>query len=110
MCYLLFTATGFFSAGQALSHGMPWEIPVILSFSFVNFGVVIAATAAITYTVDCHHEHAAEAVSVMVLIKNMFGFGATYFLNDWVAGSGVKDVFFTIGGITAAITVTTIPM
>lgn len=89
---------------------MPWEIPVILSFSFVNFGVVIAATAAITYTVDCHHEYAAEAVSVMVLLKNMFGFGSTYFANDWIASSGVRNVFFCLGGITAGITLSTIPM
>ncbi|KAK5053689.1 hypothetical protein LTR84_001650 [Exophiala bonariae] len=110
MCYLLFTATGFFSAGQSLGLGMPWQIPVILSFSFVNFGVVIAATVAITYTVDCHHEHAAEAVSVMVFLKNMFGFGTTYYLNDWITNSGVRNVFFTLGGITAAITLSAIPM
>jgi hypothetical protein len=89
---------------------MPWEIPVILSFSFINFGVVVAATAAITYTIDCHHERAAEAVSVMVLIKNMFGFGSTYYANDWIASSGVRNVFFTLGGITAAITLSAIPM
>jgi len=89
---------------------MPWDIPVILSFSFINFGVVVAATAAITYTIDSHHKHATEAVSVMVLIKNVFGFGSTYFANDWIATSGVRNVFFTLGGITAAITLSAILM
>ncbi|OQU97100.1 hypothetical protein CLAIMM_03091 [Cladophialophora immunda] len=109
-CYLLFTASGFFSAGQSLGHGMAWEIPVILSFSFINFGVVVAVTAAITYTIDSHHDHAAEAVSVMVMVKNMFAFGSTYYANDWIATSGVRSVFFTLGGITAGITLSAIPM
>lgn len=108
--YLLFTATGFFSAGHALSRGLPWELPVILSIGFINFGIVLTITVAIVYTVDCHREQAAEAVSVMVFLKNMFAFGSTYYLNDWIAGSGVRTVFFTLGGITTAIAVSTIPV
>ena len=109
-CYLLFTATGFFSAGQSLSRGMPWELPVILSLSFINFGIVLTITVAITYTVDSHREQAAEAVSVMVFFKNMFAFGATYYINDWIANSGVRAVFFTLGAITGFITLSAIPM
>ncbi|KAK4947834.1 hypothetical protein LTR10_013342 [Elasticomyces elasticus] len=109
-CYLLFTATGFFSAGQSLSRGMPWELPVIVSLGFINFGIVLTITVAIAYTVDSHPEQAAEAVSVMVFLKNMFAFGSTYYINDWIAGSGVRTVFFTLGGITAAISVSAIPM
>jgi hypothetical protein len=110
VCYLLFTATGFFSAGQSLSSGMPWELPVILSLSFINFGIVLTITVAIAYTVDCHREQAAEAVSVMVFLKNMFAFGSTFYINDWIAGSGVRVVFFTLGAITGFITLTAIPM
>ncbi|KAJ9613284.1 hypothetical protein H2200_003226 [Cladophialophora chaetospira] len=109
-CYLLFTATGFFSAGQSLGSGMAWELPVILSLSFINFGVVLTVTVAITYTVDCHREQAAEAVSVMVLIKNMFAFGSTYYINDWIASSGVRNVFFALGGITAGMALSAIPV
>lgn len=108
--YLLFTATGFFSAGQALSHGMPWELPVILSIGFINFGIVLTITVAIAYTVDSHREQAAEAISVLVFLKNMFAFGSTYYINDWIAGSGVRAVLFTLGGITTAIALSTIPM
>ena len=89
---------------------MPWQLPVILSLSFINFGVVLTITVAIAYTVDCHREHAAEAVSVMVMIKNMFSFGTTYYINDWIASSGVRHVFFTLGGITVAITLSGIPV
>lgn len=110
ICYLLFTATGFFSAGQSLGLGMPWEIPVILSLSFINFGIVLTITVAIAYTVDCHREQAAEAVSVMVFLKNMFAFGSTYYINNWIGNYGVRSVFLTLGGITAALTVSGIPM
>lgn len=109
-CYLLFTATGFFSAGESLSRGLPWQLPVILSLSFINFGIVLTITVAITYTVDSHREQAAEAVGVMVFFKNMFSFGATYYINDWITGSGLRAVFFTLGAITGAITLSAIPM
>ena len=89
---------------------MAWELPVILSLSFINFGIVLTITVAIAYTVDCHREQAAEAVSIMVMIKNMFAFGSTYYINNWIASNGVRKVFFTLGGITAAIALSGIPV
>lgn len=108
--YVLFTATGFFSAGQSLGFGMPWPLPVVLSIGFINFGVILSVTVTIAYVIDCHREQASEAVSMMVLIKNMFAFGATYYINDWIAGSGVRSVFFVLGGITLAIGLSGIPL
>lgn len=110
ICYLLFTATGLFSAGETLARGMPWEIPVILSIGFINFGIVITIPVAVAYTVDCHREQAAETAAVLVTLKNVFAFGSTYYINDWVANSGVREVFFTLGGITAAVALSSIPM
>lgn len=108
--YVLFTATGFFSAGQSLGLGLPWPVPVILSIGLINFGVILSITVAIAYVIDCHREQASEAVSMMVLIKNMFAFGSTYYINDWIASQGVRTVFFILGGITLAIGLSGIPL
>jgi len=40
----------------------------------------------------------------------MFAFGMTFYINNWIAVQGVRDCFFTIGGITIACTLTSIPM
>jgi hypothetical protein len=64
----------------------------------------------VSYVVDCHREKAGEAFATMNFIKNMFAFGLVNYLNNWVTTQGVRNVFFTIGGITIAVSLTTIPM
>ncbi|KEF58952.1 uncharacterized protein A1O9_03795 [Exophiala aquamarina CBS 119918] len=108
--YLLFTATGFFGWGQAAYAQDPWPIPVIVCMGLINLGVQLGTTGVVAYVVDCHREQAGEAFAAMNFIKNMFAFGMTFYINNWIAVQGVRDCFFTIGGITAACTLTSIPM
>lgn len=108
--YLAFTATGFFAWGQTLHEGAPWPLPVILCLGFINFGVQLGTTGVVTYIVDCHRQQAAEAFAAMNFIKNLFAFGMTFYVNDWIASLGVRDCFYTIGGITIGVTLLTIPM
>lgn len=76
----------------------------------INFGVQLGVTGVVTYVADCHRTLAAEAFAAMNLVKNMFAFGMTFYINDWVATQGVRQCFFVIGGITIGVTLTTIPM
>jgi hypothetical protein len=76
----------------------------------INLGVQFGTTGVVTYVVDCHRERAAEAFAIMSFVKNMFSFGMTFYCNDWIAVQGVRNTFFVVGGITIAITLTTIPM
>lgn len=108
--YLIFTATGFFAWGQSLANQDPWPIPVIVCLGLINFGVQLGTTGVVTYIVDCHREQAAEAFALMNFVKNFFAFGLTFYCNDWIAIQGVRDCFFVLGGITAAVVLTTIPM
>lgn len=108
--YLVFTATGFFAWGQSLANQDPWPIPVIVCLGLINFGVQLGTTGVVTYIVDCHREQAAEAFALMNFVKNFFAFGLTFYCNDWIAVQGVRDCFFVLGGITAAVVLTTIPM
>jgi hypothetical protein len=108
--YLLFTATGFFAWGQSAYVQEPWPIPVVVCLGLINFGVQLGTTGVVTYIVDCHREKAGEAFATMNFIKNLFAFGLSFYINDWIANQGVRDCFFTIGGITMAVTLLTIPM
>lgn len=108
--YLLFTATGFFAWGQASYSLDPWEVPVIVGLGLINFGIQLGTTGVVSYVVDCHREKAGEAFATMNFIKNLFAFGLTNYLNNWLATQGTRNVFFTIGGITIGVSLLTIPM
>lgn len=108
--YLAFVATGFFAWGESLYNRQPWPIPVIVCLGLINLGVQLGTTAVVTYVSDCHRELSAEAFAIMNFIKNMFAFGLTLYVNDWIVAQGVRDCFYVIGGTTVAVTLTTIPM
>jgi hypothetical protein len=108
--YLLFTATGFFAWGQSGYAKDPWEVPVIVGLGLINFGIQLGTTGVVAYLQDCHRDKAGEAFAAISFIKNMFAFGLTNYLNDWVASEGVRNVFFVIGGITIGVSLFTIPM
>lgn len=108
--YLLFTATGFFAWGQSLARQDPWPVPVVVCLGLINLGVQLGTTGVVTYVVDCHRAQAAEAFALMNVAKNLFAFGLTFYCNDWLAVQGVRDTFFVLGGVTAAVVLTTVPM
>ncbi|KKA30557.1 hypothetical protein TD95_004518 [Thielaviopsis punctulata] len=106
----LITAIGFFSWGQSLSVSDPWPVPVVVCSSLIGFGIQLSITGVITYITDCHQQQAAEAVAIMNFSKNMFAFGLTLYSNDWIAIQGVRNCFFAVGGITTAVTCSTVFM
>ncbi|KAK7992060.1 MFS-type transporter [Apiospora saccharicola] len=110
MSYLLFTVTGFFAWGESLYREDPWPIPIIVGMGFINFGVQLGTTGVVAYVSDAHRTMAAEAFAAMNFVKNMFAFGMTFYINDWIATQGVRQVFFVIGGITIGVVLLTVPM
>ncbi|VUC24123.1 unnamed protein product [Clonostachys rosea] len=108
--YLAFTGAGFFAWGQSSYAKDPWPVPVIVCLGMINLGIQLGATGVITYVVDCHRDHASEAIGVMNFIKNMFAFGLVFYLNGWIETKGVRACFFAIGGITIGCCLTAIPM
>ncbi|KAL3422998.1 Protein HOL1-like protein 2 [Phlyctema vagabunda] len=108
--YLLFTVTGFYAWGQAAEAQDPWPVAVIVGLGFINFGIQLGTTGIVTYVIDCHRDKAGEAFATINFVKNLFAFGLTQYLNNWIATAGVRNVFFTIGGLTAGVSLLTIPM
>ncbi|WXC64496.1 hypothetical protein SNK03_010306 [Fusarium graminearum] len=104
------SASGFFGWGQSLSKGEPWPIPVILCLGLINIGIQLGIVGVVSYVVDSHRHEAVESYAMMSFAKNIFGFGMTFYMNDWIALQGVRDAFFVIGGITIGVSMATIPM
>lgn len=108
--FLTFTGTGFFAWGQSLANKDPWPVPIVVCLGMINLGCQLGATGVTAYVVDSHRQHSAEAFASMNFLKNLFAFALSFFANDWIANQGVRSAFFTVGGITLAATLTTIPM
>ncbi|ORY13771.1 major facilitator superfamily domain-containing protein [Clohesyomyces aquaticus] len=108
--YLCLTAVGFFAWGQSAYAQDPWPIPVVVCLGMINLGIQLSVTGIVTYVVDCHVDRAGEAFAAMNFVKNMFAFGLVFYLNDWLSKDGVRKVFFSIGGVTAAVSLLTVPM
>jgi hypothetical protein len=108
--FVLLTAGGFFGWGEAAYRLSPWPVPVVVCLGLINLGAQLGTTCIITYLVDCHREQAGEALGVINFFKNFFVFGLTFYFNTWIADDGVRNVFFTLAGITIGVTLLTIPM
>ncbi|KAF5562333.1 transporter HOL1 [Fusarium napiforme] len=102
--------SGFFGYGQSLSNGEPWPIPVIVCLGMINLGIQFGIVGLVSYVVDSHRREAVEAYAMMSFTKNVFAFGMSFYMNDWIEYQGVRDAFFVIGGITMALSLATIPM
>src|SRR4051794_20681798 len=107
---MFFFFIGFFGFGLFACVIGILAVPLIVFVWLIIFSVVLGSTGVVTYIVDCHREKAGEAFAVMNFVKNLFAFGLSFYINDWLGQQGIRNCFFTIGGITMGVTLFTIPM
>lgn len=79
----MFGLPGLYAYGYVAEAHMHWIVPSIL-YGFLTFGVVMSCTATYTYILDAHRDISVEMLVSMLLLKNFFAFGSTYFIIDWV--------------------------
>ncbi|KAL6884458.1 hypothetical protein GGI43DRAFT_426772 [Trichoderma evansii] len=98
--------------GVGLQDKWPWPAIIIIGFGFVGIQVVAIPTITITYAIDCYRPISGEIMAIATVCKNSFGFGMTYFLNDWAIADGfvppvmllmVMTAGFTLVGMVALI-------
>ncbi|KKA24413.1 hypothetical protein T310_1598 [Rasamsonia emersonii CBS 393.64] len=115
---LVFGAPGLFAFGRyaALGTGpdasganVSW---VLISFFYgmIVFGLVCACTATFSYLLDAHRAFSAEFMIALVVLRNMFAFGGTYFMPTWLETGGPEQMFYSMGGILFAGCLLTIPI
>jgi MFS family permease len=86
--YLFLTVIGMTVVGVGFQSGWPWEAVIIIGFSLVGLIGISIPTIAVTYAVDCYKPVAGQIMVVSTVVKNTFGFGMTYYVNDWAAKNG----------------------
>jgi hypothetical protein len=76
---------------------------VAFLWGMILFGMIVASICLSSYAIDSYRENATEIFIMAIVFKNFFFYGASSFINNWVAESGPVDVFNILGGITAAL-------
>ncbi|TVY93179.1 putative MFS-type transporter [Lachnellula willkommii] len=108
--YFLFTGVGFFVWGEASYKQERWPVPVIVGLGMINFGIQLSTTGVLAYMVDSHRELAGESFALLGFVSKTFAMGLAFYISDWLLTSGIRNAFFTLGGITTGLTLLTIPM
>ena len=95
---------GIFGFGYyATSTPNPSWIIVSLLYGLVTFTFLMLATISYTYVLDCHRNYAVEVTTSLLLLRNFFSFGASYFLPTWLQVDGVRTTLYAVGGIESGI-------
>ncbi|KAI5780506.1 hypothetical protein EDC01DRAFT_754105 [Geopyxis carbonaria] len=100
---------GLFAFGWASEHHVHWIVPS-LCYGLITFAVVMSCTATFSYVLDAHRDVSLEMMVALLLIKNFWAYGSTFFLNDWVQSAGATKVFYIIGGVQGAICLLSVGM
>jgi hypothetical protein len=93
---------GIFAFGYASENHVHWIVPSIC-YGLLTFGVVMSCTATYSYVLDAYRDISAEMMVSILLLKNFWAFGSTFFINNWVVSAGPAAMFYVIGAVQMAI-------
>lgn len=88
--------------GVGAAQGLPWPA-LVVAMALLGFNNATGAAVAVAYAVDCYREAAAEALVVVVAVRNTMSFAIGYGINPWIEGMGLRDAFVTAALVGMAI-------
>lgn len=93
----LVTGAGLLGYGQITqTYGSPYVAATL--HGIIIFGVMALIVATSTYALDAYRDMNNEIFIMGMMVKNFLLYGFTYFINDWLAETGPRHVFFIFGG------------
>lgn len=71
----------------------PWEVIVIIGYTFVGVQTIALPTIAIAYAVDCYKPISGEILVITTVFKNTFGFGMAWWVPELLPYQAVLVLF-----------------
>ena len=105
---IILGTVGFFGFGVTVHNKTHWTGPV-LTYGLASMSFAFLSTCVFGYLLDSY-QHLIEEAFVAINTRNIFTFGLTYFVNDWLARDGALKVFNVLGGCFLAVCMLTIPL
>jgi MFS family permease len=93
----------------ATTPGLHWIVPSFL-YGLLTFAVVMSCTVTFSYVLDAHREVSVEMMVAVLLLKNFFAWGSTYYLPNWIVSAGAPRVFEVMGVIQIVVCLGSIVM
>lgn len=79
---------GLLVAGLGWENKWQWPVIVVVGFGLSGVLVMAIPTIGLTYAIDSYKPVAGQIAVVGTVVKNTFGFGMTYFINDMAERHG----------------------
>lgn len=101
-------AVGFFGFGLTVHYQTHWSGPV-LTYGITSLSLAFVSTCMFGYVLDSHPNLNEEAF-VVINARAILGFGMTYVIANWLAKSGILNVFLVFGSVTVCTCLLAIPL
>ncbi|KAF8470681.1 major facilitator superfamily domain-containing protein [Kalaharituber pfeilii] len=102
---LLTGVPGLIAYGYATTTpGIHWIVPSVL-YGMLTFAVILSCVATYAYVLDAHREISVEMMVAVLILKNFFAWGSTFYISNWIVDWGAVRVFQTMGILQAVICV-----
>lgn len=89
----LLTFIGVCIAGPCYHFQTHWIGPIV-GFGVLSIGSQIGCNLAMVYALDCHPTLGGESMITISVMKSIFAWAWTWFINDWIILNGMMTVFF----------------
>ncbi|KAH7161906.1 major facilitator superfamily domain-containing protein, partial [Dactylonectria macrodidyma] len=106
---LVMAPVGFFLMGWSVKVEARPIIGAVF-YGIAAIGVSVSNAAGSSYLSDAYPSIALEAFIWASCTKNLLFYGFSKFINDWVTNHGAEEVFYTLGGLSAALILVGLPM
>lgn len=105
---LIIGIPGYFGYGNYAGTEDPkWQI-VSVAFGIFAFGTILATAGAYNYVIDAHNDMRMDVTVAMIMMRNLFWWGASQFMSDWLERNTTAHVYDYSGAILAAVTALTV--
>jgi Major Facilitator Superfamily len=105
---LLVGIPGIFGFGYYASRSdVKWVAASCLQ-GLIAFSSVLAGSVSYGYVLDCYRSQSIEVSVAILLLRNFFWFGSSYFLPQWLSETKTWKVFDIVGSLQLGITLCSI--
>lgn len=105
---LLVGIPGLFGFGYYAAQSDDHWVPASCLQGLIAFASLLAASVSFNYVLDCHRSRSVEVSVAIIMLRNFFWFGSSYFLPDWLEVARTSTIFSIIGGIQLDVTLCSI--
>ncbi|KAF3005424.1 hypothetical protein E8E14_002129 [Neopestalotiopsis sp. 37M] len=103
--YVAINLVGMVITAVGYQRSWPWPAIVVAGYMLVGIQVVGIPSIVIAYAVDCYKTLPGEIMIAATIVKNTFGFGMIFYINDWAAKDGFLGPILMLMALTVGFSV-----